>query len=225
MIFAWRIVAVSDYSANEIRQHLPRRVARKLRVIKNGPSFSPDTYFQPRPNAGKRYILVVGRIEKRKNIHLLVDAFSGGAPSDVDLVVVGSYEPDYAYRMPETPRIRHIINIDDQTLVELYRGAALFVYPSCAEGFGIPLLDSVLFGIPTLSSKLTAMPEVGGNLAEYFDPSLHNAADLLRERIKEHFSGSPVPAPSLEQRLTHAAKLSWDAAADRFLEILAELPE
>jgi len=58
----------------------------------------------------------------------------------------------------------------EEQLKELYRGAKVFVLPSLAEGFGIPLLEAMASGVPIASSSATSLPEVAGNAALYFDP-------------------------------------------------------
>jgi glycosyltransferase involved in cell wall biosynthesis len=223
MLRAWRVVVVSDYTAKMIRELYPSSIANKLRVIKNGPSFPLLAYFSGGDRKGGEYILAVGRLEKRKNIELLAQAFLSGAPSHVSLVVVGSLDLGYEYRLPLDNRITRIEKIDDMGLIELYRNASLFVYPSSAEGFGLPLLDALLFGVPTISSDRTAMPEVGGDLPEWFDPDAPGSVEWLADRIARHFADGPVPAPSLDERQALGERLSWDRAAEAFLAVIDEL--
>ena len=217
------VVCVSDYSARELLHHFGRGLAHKVCTIHNGPSFAVDAYFEPDSERQPRYILCVGRIEQRKNVHLLVDAFTKAKVDGVDLVIVGSYDHGFAYDFPDDPRIRRISGLDEQDLIELYRGTSLFVYPSAAEGFGLPLLDSVLFGIPTLASDRTAMPEVAGDLAEYFDPTAPGAAEWLANRIAAHFGDRPVARPGLDARRAHAEKFSWSGAARALLQAVRGL--
>jgi glycosyltransferase involved in cell wall biosynthesis len=217
------VVCVSDYSAQALLRNFGRGLAHKVRTIRNGPSFPVDVYFAPRPEARRRSILCVGRIEQRKNVHLLIEAFTQANVPDVELVIVGSYDQGFAYDFPDDPRIRRITGIDEPGLIALFREASLFVYPSAAEGFGLPLLDAVLFGIPTLASDRTAMPEVAGELAEYFDPTAAGAAQWLAGRIAGHFEDRPVVPPSLDARRVHAEMLSWDSAARALLQAVREL--
>lgn len=221
MMSAWRIIAVSEYTAASIRNCFPW-LSQKLRVARNGPSFPERVYFEPRTPSPERYVLAVGRMEQRKNIALLAEAFVRGAPADVSLVCVGSRDLGYDYRLPDDPRIRVVTGLDDERLIELYRGADLFVYPSSAEGFGLPLLDATLFGLPVLSSDRTVLPEVGGHLVEYFNPDEPGARNWLSARIARHFAGDAVQAPSLADRLEQAARFSWNKAAMELVAVLEE---
>lgn len=219
MLWARKIVTVSNYTFNAVSRLLPW-ISHKLVVVRNGPSFHEDTYFaEDDEGAGTPYVMTVGRLERRKNVDLLMAAFARAGLTDVNLVVVGKREPGYRIDMA-APNVIHIEDAPEETLIDLYRNASLFVYPSAAEGFGLPLLDAVLFGVPTLSSNQTAMPEVGGDLAEYFDPTAKNAVDHLAKRIRGHFTGSPVERPSLAARRQHAEAFSWRRSAATLVDAL-----
>lgn len=210
------VLAVSEFTRREV-ERLYGLGPDRLRTVLNGPSFAPETLAGDHRPAGERYILNVGRIEPRKNVPLLVDAFLKADLADVKLVIVGSHDNGFDYRLPDDPRIVWKQGISDEELVALYRGASLVVYPSEAEGFGIPLLDALLFGIPVLASDRTAMKEIAAGIAETFDPTAAEAPDLLARRIAGHFGGAPIPAPTRAQRDALFARFNWDRAAEDFL--------
>jgi len=226
MLWSKRVLVVSDYTARNVARIFPF-LKDKVVVVKNGPSFPEETYFAQhdrdvslaKNTIGPRYILTVGRLEHRKNVSLLVEAYRLAGLTDVSLVVVGKAEPGQP-PLPDLPGVIHVQDADDARLVQLYAGASLFVYPSAAEGFGLPLLDAALFGIPTLSSNLTAMPEIGGDLAEYFDPSAPGAAETLGARIRDHFADRPVKTPTLKARQDHAEAFSWKRSGAVLAEAL-----
>jgi glycosyltransferase involved in cell wall biosynthesis len=219
MLISKKIITVSQYTADKISEFMPS-VSNKIVVVRNGPSFDESEYFEHHDraratrimNSEKPYIMVVGRIEKRKNVDLLISAFLKSNVKSANLVIVGKIETTEQVNL-SVPGVIHLQGVDEVALKALYANAEMFVYPSAAEGFGLPLLDAVLFGVPTLSSNQTAMPEVGGGLAEYFDPTASGAIDHLAARIFEHFNGNPVKKPSLEERRRHAAVFSWKTGA------------
>ncbi len=226
MLFSWRIMVPSNYTRDEIARVFPF-LARRVIVGRNGPSFEIEHYFgegavgPDMPVVPGRYILAVGRIERRKNMQLLVDAFEKACLDDVSLVIVGKLDmgcPPLTHGGRSVLQMDHVSNAE---LVSLYRRASLFVYPSQAEGFGLPLLDATLFGLPVLSSNLTAMPEVGGDLAHYFDPTAPDACDGLAARIADHFRGTAIPRPSLADRRAQAERFSWAAVANCLVEATA----
>ena len=68
-------------------------------------------------------------------------------------------------------RVRFLGWVDDATLEGLYAAARCFVFPSLAEGFGLPVLEAMMRGVPVACSNATSIPEVGGDAARYFDPT------------------------------------------------------
>jgi len=119
---------------------------------------------------------------------------------DAELQVIcsggGSFTPDEASFLKGlglNGRVRqHTVN--DDTLAELYRRAAAFVYPSIYEGFGIPVLEAFACRCPAVISESSSLPEVGGDATAYFNPkdesSIEHAVhkviydDGLRERLR-----------------------------------------
>lgn len=209
------VLVVSEDTGAAVQARF-RLAPERLRVVLNGPSFPPAVYDGGEP-ASPSYILTVGRIERRKNIGMLIDAFRAADLADVRLVIVGAVDTGFAFAVPGDPRIELRSRVPEDDLIGLYRGASLFVYPSAAEGFGMPLLDATLFGIPTISSNRTALPEIGGDLVRYFDPEAADAVETLAALIAGHFGASPIPAPDPAQRCAQTERFCWARAADAFL--------
>lgn len=224
-LLARHIFTISHYSRTQIERFFPWSRRNDVHVMPISASFHESTYrVAPNPVAlhralvgGGRYALVVGRIEARKNTQLAVDAFHRGAPADCKLVVVGRREPGIGLDVHDDPRIVELSGVSDSDLAEIYRNAALFLYPSSAEGFGLPLLDAILFGLPVISSDRTSMAEVGGDAVEFFDPEAPGAVTWLADRISAHFGDRPVAPPTLVQRQQKADQYSWANTADTFV--------
>lgn len=127
----------------------------------------------------KNYFLYVSRIEPRKNHHTLVEVFfENEYYKNFDLVFVGNKAITYKKldsTIQKTPtelqkKIHFYDNINHENLLSLFRGASLFVYPSLAEGFGIPPLEAVATMTPTVSSNTTAMEDFYFLKENSFDP-------------------------------------------------------
>jgi len=121
----------------------------------------------------KPYLLTVGRLNVRKNIRALIQAFES-TPSverNFDLVVVGEPNGKAGDIAHASTSIRFMSGIGDSELRDLYNGAAGFVFPSLDEGFGLPLLEAANFGIPTAASDIEVFREI--DLAHvYFNPRI-----------------------------------------------------
>lgn len=227
-LLARHILTISDYSRREIQRVYPWTRRKRIGVLHIGPSFPVATYVGPdravdlpaRLSGIGRYALLVGRLERRKNVQMAIDAFHRHAPADASLVIVGRREPGTSISYNDS-RIIELSGLSNATLAATYRGADLFLYPSAAEGFGLPLLDAILFGLPTISSNRTSMPEVGGDCATFFDPEAPGATEWLGRAIAAHFGRDHVTPPTIEQRLERLKLYSWDHAADEFMAGIA----
>lgn len=155
-----------------------------------------------------KYILTVSRIEPRKNHLMLLEAFAELKlyAKGYDLVMVGT--PDLKYTSFQTyfknlsddiKQHVKIMSVSFPELVGLYQNASLFVFPSLAEGFGIPPLEAIEYGCPVLSSNVTAMKEFGLPTEVTFNPN-----------DKEEMKGKIV------EQLKNPAKIDIKIIANRF---------
>ena len=173
----------------------------------------------------KKYILHVGTIEKRKNLATLITAFEGllqNNPQEIYLVIVGqkSNKPtlhdDAIFEMVAASnllkeRVVFTGYLSDSETAVLYKHAALYVFPSVNEGFGIPLLEAFSHQVPVVAANNSCLPEVAGNAAITFDP--YNAVALSKLMVDT--LNDPALLQSLQQkgteRLTH---FSWRKTLD-----------
>lgn len=149
-------------------------------------------YYIPLPfkkeyNASKDYkqgvFLYVGTIEKRKGLHLLIDALNivhqVKPQLGFDLNIVGKtideeYKTQVKNKVLEyglADRIHFLGRVTDEELVKLYNEAEIFTFPSLLEGYGIVIVEALNNGIPVIAFNNSAMPYsvldgVNGFLAE-----------------------------------------------------------
>ncbi len=110
--------------------------------------------------------------------------------------------------------------IPHQRLVHLYQAARLFLYPSLAESFGLPLLEAMASGTPVLSSNTTAIPEIAGDAALLVDPS--HTHDIVAGL--EQILGSDSLRKDLVSRgLERARGFSWSQNARATLGLYRDL--
>jgi glycosyltransferase involved in cell wall biosynthesis len=123
-------------------------------------------------------VLTVSAKRPHKNLERLFEAFLRVAAESRPTLIVPGYptfhEPALRARVEAlggSARIRFTGWLDDNLLDGLYRAASCFVFPSLAEGFGLPVLDALVRGTPTACSNASSLPEVGGDAVLYFDPT------------------------------------------------------
>lgn len=177
----------------------------------------------PENPASRPYILYVGPRTGYKNFDRLLAAYAasdrlkrdfrltcfGGGPLTAD------EKSACAARGIAVDDVLHITG-DDVALHAAYRGAALFVYPSLYEGFGLPPLEAMTLGTPVACSNATSIPEIVGEAGEYFDPA--DAESMTRAMEMVLYSGTRRQELI---RLGHERALGfgWDRCARETLDI------
>jgi glycosyltransferase involved in cell wall biosynthesis/SAM-dependent methyltransferase len=176
----------------------------------------------------KPYILYVGGFDKRKNVEKLVKAYSQLSKElrrTYRLKLAGGIQEYRKIELLNFARSKGVSEedieitgyIDDQTLVQFYKGASLFVFPSEDEGFGLPPLEAMSFGVPTIVSDRASLPEVVGNSEALFD--LSNSQSLVK-KITTVLSDEQFRQSLIESGLQQSKLFSWDHSAKRALEFI-----
>jgi glycosyltransferase involved in cell wall biosynthesis len=136
-------------------------------------------------NIEKPYVLWMGTLEPRKNpegvVRGFVNAVASGVPGAevLKLYLVGPpgwWSGDVRELIKESGLEDRVRRIDQQPVpvrAALYAEAEAFVFPSLAEGFGLPVLEAMACGVPVVTSNRSSLPEVAGSAAELCDPTDH----------------------------------------------------
>lgn len=168
------------------------------------------------------YALFVGQTDPNKNVPRLVEAWSRDVPKDLGLVIAGASGRDEAdvlssiSRSSARQRIRRLGRVSDSTLARLYADASCFVFPSLAEGFGMPPLEAMARGVPTAVSNLPVLQEVTCGEAVAFEPRDPDAiADAVTRMIDDSGLRRRLIAegPQIARRYQWAgtAAVAWEA--------------
>ena len=162
------------------------------------------------------YVLYVGTIDRRKDYRTLLEAMRH-LPPHVHLVVAGSLiagRTDFletVARLGLDPRVRRLGYVHDRELPALYRGAAVFVYPSFYEGFGLPVLEAMACGTPVVTYRTTSLPEVVGDAAVLLD--LPVTPETLAAAMTRVMQDAALGRCLVERGLARAATFDWRATA------------
>ncbi|MCL4397619.1 glycosyltransferase family 4 protein [Patescibacteria group bacterium] len=155
------------------------------------------------------YILAVGTREPRKNLGRLIQAYQLLKTKDVDLVIAGKY--GWGEKEETVNGVKLLGYVPNDQLADLYTNAAVFVYPSLYEGFGIPILEAFNCDCPVITSNVSSMPEVGGDAAIYIDPL---DANDLAEKIETVLEMNKSKKDALIKKgRGQASKFSWEETA------------
>jgi glycosyltransferase involved in cell wall biosynthesis len=201
------VFANSAFTAAEVTELLdvpPERVLVARPGLRAG--LSPDG---PGADLGGPYVLGLGTLEPRKNLGRLVQAWRllGG---DLRLVLAGG-EGWGDMRELDDPRIVRLGYVPDADVARLYRGAAVFVYPSLFEGFGMPVVEAMACGTPVVASAHPSLDEAAGDAALRADPERPEAiAAAVDEALRRR-------AELVARGLEHARGFTWRAVGETFL--------
>lgn len=217
------VLTVSEYSKTKIQKHF------KIFNVSITPNAVDPVFFETYDKKEaiekikskynfENYFLFVSRWEPRKNHDLLLKVFvEKEYYKDYSIVFVGDMAiPNKAYNVyfdsldnTIKNKIKVLNKVNFNELLELVRGSNLSVYPSIAEGFGIPPLESLAANVPTVCSNSTAMSDF-----EFIDDCLFNpfSSSDLNEKIINGINDKNVS----EKRLNVLNKFNWKVAAINF---------
>jgi glycosyltransferase involved in cell wall biosynthesis len=185
------------------------------------------------------FVLYVGTREPRKNVTGLIDIFGRmrARRPDLTLAIVGmrpDREAAYVHgvgrwagpevedrvrRLGLEPAVCVVGFVSLRELIDLYSAAAVLVYPTMYEGFGLPLLEAMACGLPVVASNRSAVPEVVGDAGILSDPDDPDrfAADAVRV-----LEDAALRDRCRTRGLARVARFTWDATARETLAIYHE---
>jgi glycosyltransferase involved in cell wall biosynthesis len=235
---AARLQAPSSAVARAIANQAPA-LGERTKVI---PYPAPPTVAEPAPPPvvkRDRIILYVGRVHPEKGVHLLVDAFTGGARTvfaDWKLMIVGPTAEKLggggeAYRDSLRSLAQAAANqvtlagpiFEPAELARTFRSARLFVYPSLAEhgeSFGLAPLEAMAHGCAVLVSDLDCFQDfiADGESGFVFNHRSMDASLVLRQRMEQAIADETLLARTAEAGYRKSAEYSLPRVADQFLD-------
>lgn len=178
----------------------------------------PDT-IPPPPQPQTPYFVVLGTIEPRKNHHMLLalwrdlaETIGPGAPR---LIILGrrGWDNEIVFRMLDRCAgygglVEERGEVGDGQVASILSGARALLFPSFAEGYGIPLVEALTLGVPAICSDIPALREVGGGVPEHLHP-LDGAA--WRRMILDYASDRSAARAAQLGRLHDWVRPDWHA--------------
>ncbi len=226
---AKKVISVSESTAQDTIKYLNVNQT-KIKVIYPGITDLPTPVKNlPASLKPQSYILFVGTIEPRKNLIGLFKAYALLPPrlqEKYPLVIVGAE----GWQTGEIFATIRLLNLEDKVkflglvsdniLTKLYQEAAVFVYPSLYEGFGLPVLEALSFGTPVVTSNISSLPEVAGPAALLVEPQEPKSiARGLQRLLEGKFERENLRKKAQKQ----VQKFSWDRAAKETIKVLEEV--
>lgn len=219
------IVAISQFTLENVKQHLDLK-NKIVSVVYNGcnieelPSISP-----PLNKPSGKFLYTIGTITDKKNFHVLPSLLER---NDYELIISGITQSeeykqkivDESIRYGVANRVTFTGAITENDKQWYLKNCEAFLFPSLAEGFGLPVIEAMYFGKPAILSTLTALPEVGGDAAYYFENFEASHMQTVLTESLAHYNGNEYMKKRIKDR---ADLFNWDKTAGQYLEIYRSL--
>lgn len=224
------VIAISEQTKRDIVEFLDVDEA-KVKVIYQGchQAFK-ETYSTSEKNSlrtkyrlPEQFILNVGTVEPRKNIFAAVKAIQN---SNLHLVIVGrktAYADEITAFIAQhgmQQRVHFLQGLSSSELAILYQLAAIFIYPSHFEGFGIPIIEALFSKTPVITSNGSCFPEAGGPNSIYIDPE---KPEQLAEAIQRILQDEALAKTMAQKGFDYAQKFQDEAIAAELMASYQEL--
>jgi len=221
-----KIIAVSENTKKDlvgIYGGDPDRIS----VVHHGFSKRQNASYETHNHSG--YILYVGRLELKKNILGIIEAYDklrrkNSAISN-KLVLVGGRGFGFekiAKEISSSVFKKDIIlkgYVGENEKNDLWKNSAVFLFPSFYEGFGLPVLEAQGFGIPVITSNVSCLPEIAGRGAVFADPK--NSGEIT-EMLEKVLTDEMLYRNLIRAGLENVKRFSWEKCARETLEVLTK---
>jgi len=143
---------------------------------------------------------------------------------DYQLVIAGDNNTRYGKQIKQ-----HIIanNLNERIILPgsigteekfwLYKNCEAFLFPSLAEGFGMPAIEAMKFGKPVFLSKFTSLPEIGGDHAFYFENFDEEYMSSFIQSNLSYYNNNKISLS--DQIINHAEKFNWQKSITQYLQL------
>lgn len=219
-----KIVFISKFVQQDILQYISVE-NEKCEVIYNGCSVQHlSNLMTPLIAPKEQYLFALGLVSAKKNFHVLPCLLKN---NNLKLVIGGAIDDkayhqkiiDEAVKLGVTDRLIFTGSLSENDKQWFYENCYSFLFPSLAEGFGMPVIEAMQFGKPVFLSTATSLPEVGGSAAFYFsdftEAAMQNVFEIGMQAYKTNRLSDSIKS--------HAQQFNWQEASRQYLAIYRSL--
>lgn len=226
-VWAKKIIAVSENTRKDLIE-LYNVPGEKIEMVYEGVDGERRTVDSGQYDNHKPYILFIGRIEKRKNIEGVIEAYKilkERHNVSHKLVLAGKLGYGYDGIKHKISSVKHredIVEtgyISEEEKHQLLENADVFLFPSFYEGFGLPILEAQSSGVPVVTSNISSLPEVGGDSVMYCNP---NKPKIIAEAAYKIISNSEFRDGIIEKGYENIRRFSWEKCASSIAKLIID---
>lgn len=226
---AARVIAVSENTKQDLMR-LYRVAGEKVQVVYEGCG-QREGEVQGRADKGKSevilpltaypqpYLLFIGRLETRKNIVRMIEAFEQfKEKTGLPHVLVLAGKPGFGYekikdhlsKSTYQKTIQEVGYVSEAEKWRLLRSADVFLFPSLYEGFGLPVIEAQSVGTPVITANTSSLPEIAGEGALFIDPL---SSEALAGAMETLITDLEKRADIIEKATHNVSRFSWAQCA------------
>lgn len=217
-----KVVAISQFVADDVVKYIPE-AREKMSVIYNGADrLTVPQGHQPVYKPTRPFLFTIGLLSPQKGFHFIPPLLQG---NDYELVIAGIETPhkqtilDVAEKFGVAGRVTITGPVSEADKAWYYQNCAAFIFPSRAEGFGLPVIEAMHFGKPVFLARYTSLPEVGGDAAYYFDNfEAEHMQQVFNEGMQDFIANNRA-----QSIIANANKFTWENAAKQYLDMYHQL--
>lgn len=232
--WAKKIIAVSKNTKRDLIQ-LYKVPEEKVQVIYEGIPTNQDSTFPLSADVSNssrsnlmngKYLLFVGRLEERKNISGIVEAFEilkkkYKVPHRIILVGKYGFGGEKIKNKVYSNKYKNDIiltgYVSDEQKFYLLKNADIFLFPTFYEGFGLPILEAQSAGVPVVTSTISSMPEIAGDSGVLIDPKDSSAIAEAAHRL---ISDESYKNDIIQKGYENTKRFSWEKCAREISNLL-----
>ena len=220
------ITTISNYSKEQIEKHLKLK-GKEVHVIYNGiPPNAHDILSKPSFVHGGKFFFSIGIFSKKKNFEVLLPLMNHF--KDYHLIIAGNKETAYGKQIIEEIERLNLKDsvvlpgkVSDADKAWLYANCEALLFPSLAEGFGMPAIEAMMEGKPVFLSKHTSLPEIGGEAAFYFnDFEEKNMVSLIKNKLQSVNENKELFSIKTKE---YAKKFNWENCIKQYLALYQQI--
>lgn len=217
------IVAISESTKLDLMNNVDLR-GKYVEVVYNGLNHFAGDIVPPGKVPQGKFLFTVGTVLPKKNFHVLPSLLTD---NEYSLIIAGNRSA-YADRIMEeaekwgvSSRVHIVGPVPESVKFWYIKNCSAFMFPSVAEGFGLPVIEAMYYQKPIFLSDHTALPEIGGPDAFYFDHDFN--PDIMRQQFRTGMEAYEKGVVDMESMKNRALSFSWERTARRYIEIYNEL--
>jgi glycosyltransferase involved in cell wall biosynthesis len=222
------ITTISDFTKKTIEDHIDLR-GKSIRTIYNGITINThDTGSKPSYAGNKKFFFSIGIFNEKKNFHVLLSVMKHF--KDHQLIIAGNKDTRYGQQVQKQI---HEMNLADRVILPgritdnaktwLYSHCDAFLFPSLAEGFGMPVIEAMKFGKPVFLSQYTSLPEIGGDAAFYFDNfNEEYMSSFIKIKLSLYNENQKILSDQIKK---YADRFSWETCIGQYLKLYQDITD